>query len=240
MGCPVPKVRKTGAGAALLADPDRAVARRARGRRGGRGRCGRRCRSPSSCARACAPARRSGFELAHRLVDEAGVAAIAFHPRSAAVHHKGRPTTSSRRGSSRRCRAPVILTGGLDDAASVREAFERDRRRGRDARARRARQPVAVRAAARPARGRARRPRRCCAELDWTIDRAVEHLGEPSARRATCASSTPGTCRGSGSTPRASCRKRCRRAADVDEARALLARERRSLELARPRLRGAV
>ena len=26
MGCPVPKVRKTGAGAALLADPDRAVA----------------------------------------------------------------------------------------------------------------------------------------------------------------------------------------------------------------------
>ena len=26
MGCPVPKVRKTGAGAALLADPDLAVA----------------------------------------------------------------------------------------------------------------------------------------------------------------------------------------------------------------------
>ena len=26
MGCPVPKVRKTGAGAALLGDPDRAVA----------------------------------------------------------------------------------------------------------------------------------------------------------------------------------------------------------------------
>ena len=33
----------------------------------------------------------SGFELAHRLVAEAGVAAIAFHPRSAAVQHKGVP-----------------------------------------------------------------------------------------------------------------------------------------------------
>ena len=33
----------------------------------------------------------SGFELAHRLVDEAGVAAIAFHPRSAAVQHQGVP-----------------------------------------------------------------------------------------------------------------------------------------------------
>ena len=33
----------------------------------------------------------SGFDLAHRLVEEAGVAAIAFHPRSAAVQHKGVP-----------------------------------------------------------------------------------------------------------------------------------------------------
>ena len=33
----------------------------------------------------------SGFDLAHRLVDEAGVAAITFHPRSASVHHKGSP-----------------------------------------------------------------------------------------------------------------------------------------------------
>ena len=62
-------------GAALLDDPDAAVARRARGAREAAG-----CPSPSSCAPVGAPARTSGFELAHRLVDEAGVAAIAFHP----------------------------------------------------------------------------------------------------------------------------------------------------------------
>ena len=32
-----------------------------------------------------------GFALALRLVDEAGVSAIAFHPRSAQVQHKGAP-----------------------------------------------------------------------------------------------------------------------------------------------------
>ena len=32
-----------------------------------------------------------GLELARRLVDEAGVAGITFHPRSAAVRHKGVP-----------------------------------------------------------------------------------------------------------------------------------------------------
>ena len=37
------------------------------------------------------PGDTSGVELAHRLVDEAGVAAITFHPRSAKVHHKGVP-----------------------------------------------------------------------------------------------------------------------------------------------------
>ncbi|HVA37452.1 MAG TPA: tRNA-dihydrouridine synthase, partial [Candidatus Dormibacteraeota bacterium] len=79
MGCPVPKVCKTGAGAALLDDPDRAVAV-AKAARDGSGlpvtvklRSGRR------------PGEESGFDLARRLVEEAGVAAIGFHPRSAAV-----------------------------------------------------------------------------------------------------------------------------------------------------------
>src|SRR5215216_3628414 len=74
MGCPVPKVMKTGAGAALLKDPDTAVAV-ARAAREGSGlpvtvklRAGARTGEVD------------GFHLASRLVDEAGVAAIAFHP----------------------------------------------------------------------------------------------------------------------------------------------------------------
>ncbi len=34
---------------------------------------------------------RSGFDLAVRLAEEAGVAAIAFHPRAATKGHKGAP-----------------------------------------------------------------------------------------------------------------------------------------------------
>src|SRR3954463_12209835 len=66
MGCPVPKVCKTGAGSALLADPDKAVAL-ARAAAEGSGlpvtvklRSGQR------------PGETTGFELARRLVDEAG------------------------------------------------------------------------------------------------------------------------------------------------------------------------
>ena len=85
MGCPVPKVCKTGAGAALIADPDLAVAlARAAGEGSGlpvtvKLRSGQ------------PPGERHGLTLARRLVDEAGVAAIAFHPRSAAVGHAGLP-----------------------------------------------------------------------------------------------------------------------------------------------------
>ena len=53
--------------------------------------------------------------------------------------------------------------------------------------------------AAGPARRRADREE-ILDELDWVIDRAVEHLGA-SARRATCASSIPGTSSGSALAP---------------------------------------
>ncbi len=42
------------------------------------------------------PGDRSGLELALRLVEEAGVAAIAMHPRSAAVQHRGEPGLRAR------------------------------------------------------------------------------------------------------------------------------------------------
>jgi tRNA-dihydrouridine synthase B len=176
MGCPVPKVCKTGAGAALLDDPDIAVAV-ARAARLGSGlpvtvklRSGRRS------------GEESGFELAHRLVEEAGVAAIAFHPRSAAVHHKGVPDYDLAARLVQTLDAPVILTGGLHDAEATLAAFHRTG-------------ATAV-MLARGSLGnpwlferllgmRSEEPTRpaVLAELDWTIDRAVEHLGPERATR---------------------------------------------------------
>src|ERR671932_2559626 len=82
MGCPVRKVCKTGAGASLLDEPALAVAL-ARGAAEGSGlpvtvklRSGQR------------PGERTGIELAQRLVEDAGVAAISLHPRHASQQHK--------------------------------------------------------------------------------------------------------------------------------------------------------
>src|SRR5215207_5327611 len=85
MGCPVPKVRKTGAGAQLLRDPDLALAL-ARGAAEGSG-----LPVTVKLRSGIEAGDRSGFELAIRLVEEAGVAAIAFHPRAATKGHKGKP-----------------------------------------------------------------------------------------------------------------------------------------------------
>src|SRR5271169_6246100 len=85
MGCPVPKVCKTGAGAALLAEPERAIAlARAAGRGSGlpvtvKLRSGQR------------PGEDSGLRLARALADEGVVAGIAIHPRHASQRHRGRP-----------------------------------------------------------------------------------------------------------------------------------------------------
>jgi nifR3 family TIM-barrel protein len=119
MGCPVPKVCRTGAGAALIKDPDTAVAV-ARAAVEGSGlpvtvklRSGQR------------PGETDGYALAHRLVDEAGVSAIGFHPRSAAVHHKGVPDYDLAAKLVDSLGAPVILTGGLRDREAVLVAHER-------------------------------------------------------------------------------------------------------------------
>jgi tRNA-dihydrouridine synthase B len=176
MGCPVPKVCKTGAGAALLDDPDVAVAV-ARSAREGSGlpvtvklRSGRR------------PGDTSGFDLAHRLVKEARVSAIAFHPRSAAVHHKGTPDYDLAARLVSTLDVPVILTGGLSDAEHTLAAFHHT--------------GASAVMLARGSLGnpwlfsqvlgtRAHPPTReeVLRELDWTIDRAVEHLGVQRATR---------------------------------------------------------
>ena len=176
MGCPVPKVCKTGAGAALIKDPDTAIAV-ARAAREGSGlpvtvklRSGQR------------PGEIDGYHLAHRLVHEAGVSAIGFHPRSAAVHHKGTPDYELAARLVQSLDAPVILTGGLSTAQAVRDGYERTGA-----------------AAVMLARGSLGNPwlfeqvlgtrtqdpthAEVLDELDWVMDRAVEHLGALRAGR---------------------------------------------------------
>jgi nifR3 family TIM-barrel protein len=176
MGCPVPKVCKTGAGAALLKDPDTAVAVARAAREGSGKPVTVKLRSGS------VPGDTSGFDLAHRLVAEAGVAAITFHPRSAKVHHKGVPDYALAARLVETLPAPVILTGGLSSAEAVHAAFE-----------------LTGAAAVMLARGSLGNPwlfeellgardvpptrDEVLDEWLWVMERAVEHLGEDRAGR---------------------------------------------------------
>jgi tRNA-dihydrouridine synthase B len=120
MGCPVPKVCKTGAGAALLRDPDRAVALAVAAREGSGLPVTVKLRPGAR------PGGREGVELARRLVEEAGVAGLAFHPRHASQQHKGRPDYDlAAEVVAGLAPTPVIISGGLRDAAAVHEAFDR-------------------------------------------------------------------------------------------------------------------
>jgi len=118
MGCPVRKVCKTGAGAALLDDPGKAVAI-ARAANEGSGlpvtvklRPGNR------------PGDRAGVDLARRLEDEAGIAGIAFHPRHASQQHSGRPDYALARELADSLSVPVVLSGGLADEGKTLDAFQ--------------------------------------------------------------------------------------------------------------------
>src|ERR687886_398676 len=176
MGCPVPKVCKTGAGAALLDDPATAVAV-ARAAREGSGlpvtvklRAGRR------------PGEEGGVALAHRLVEEAGVAGISFHPRSAAVRHKGRPDYELAARLVQELPVPVILSGGMSGADHIRWAFEYT---GAEA------VMLARGSLGNPwlfeqvlgARDDEPSPEEVLAEWAWVVDRAEEHLGAERAAR---------------------------------------------------------
>jgi len=176
MGCPVRKVCKTGAGAALLSDHDLAVRIAAAAGEGGGVPVTVKLRSGLE------PGGREGFDLALRLAGDAGVAAIAFHPRAAATQHKGEPDYALARELVGRLDIPVIISGGLDTAAGARQAYEAS---GADA--------VMI---ARGSLGnpwifeeltgvRTAAPERdqVVAELLWVIDRAEEHLGADRAAR---------------------------------------------------------
>ena len=176
MGCPVPKVMKNGAGAALISDPAVAVEiARAAGEGSGLPVTVK-LRSGQKNGEA------DGYQLALRLVDEAGVAAIAFHPRSAQVKHKGSPDYKLAAKLVEELPVPVILSGGLSNTEATLAAREQT--------------GAAAVMLARGALGnpwlfervlglRADPPTHdeIIAELGWIIDRASEHLGEERAAR---------------------------------------------------------
>src|SRR3954447_17305022 len=107
MGCPVPKVCKAGSGAALLKDHDLAV-RIARAAGEGSGLPVTVKLRPGQL-----PGERDGIELAKRLAGDAGVVAIALHPRHVSQQHKGRPDYGLARELARELPVPLILSGGL-------------------------------------------------------------------------------------------------------------------------------
>jgi nifR3 family TIM-barrel protein len=176
MGCPVPKVCKTGAGAALLEDPGRAVAVARAAARGGGLPVTVKLRSGQR------PGDLSGLEVARRLVFDGGVAGIGIHPRHASQRHKGKPDYALARGLVEELPVPVLISGGLSSPEAVRAAFE-----------------ATGAAAVLLARGslgnpwlfeqvlgrRVSEPTReeILAELDWVMACAVEHLGEERATR---------------------------------------------------------
>ncbi len=118
MGCPVPKVMKTGAGAAMIKDPDTAIAV-ARAAQEGSG-----LPVTVKLRGSIKPNGTEGLTLAHRLVDEAGVAGISFHPRSAAVRHKGTPDYDLAKQLVQELPVPVIVSGGMQGAEHIRWVFD--------------------------------------------------------------------------------------------------------------------
>jgi nifR3 family TIM-barrel protein len=176
MGCPVPKVCKTGAGAALLEDPALAVAvARAAGRGSGlpvtvKLRTGLR------------PGDGKGVAVARELAHSGAVAGLCIHPRHASQRHSGTPDYELAAQLVAELPVPVLLSGGLRTAKQAREAFEQT-----------GAQAIML------ARGSLGNPwlfeqllgdRECeptpqeiVQELSWILDRAVEHMGPERANR---------------------------------------------------------
>ncbi|MBJ7347812.1 MAG: tRNA-dihydrouridine synthase [Thermoleophilaceae bacterium] len=118
MGCPVKKVCKTGAGSALLKDHDTAVAVAVAAREGSglpvtvKLRPGHR------------PGELDGVVLAEKLVHEAGVAGISFHPRHSSQQHKGLPDYDLARSVVESLPVPVMISGGLLSAEKAQYVFD--------------------------------------------------------------------------------------------------------------------
>jgi nifR3 family TIM-barrel protein len=176
MGCPVPKVCKTGAGAALLDEPDRAVAiARAAARGSGlpvtvKLRTGLR------------PGDAKGVRVARELAASGAVAGLCVHPRHASQRHAGKPDYALVAQLVQELPVPVLLSGGLRSPELAREAFEQtgveaiQLARGSLGNPWLFRQ-LLENTDAEPTRAE------ILDELDWVIERAAEHMGEERANR---------------------------------------------------------
>jgi len=177
MGCPVRKVVKTGAGSSLLDDQDKAVALARGAVEGGAG-----VPVTVKVRSGNLPGERTGLTLARRLVDEAGVAGIGFHPRHASQQHKGKPDYALAAQLVSVLDAPVVLSGGMSDDDAIVAAWEET--------------GAAAVMIARGSFGDPWRferllglregnptPGEIADELRWVIDRAEEHLGVERAGR---------------------------------------------------------
>ncbi|NLV72147.1 MAG: dihydrouridine synthase [Actinobacteria bacterium] len=117
MGCPVRKVLKTGAGSALLGDPDRAVA------------------VAASVVQVAAqagipvtvklrtglrPGERTAVELAPRL-EGVGVLGITVHPRAASEHYRGKADHSITAAVAEAVHIPIMASGDISTVASALE-----------------------------------------------------------------------------------------------------------------------
>jgi tRNA-dihydrouridine synthase B len=120
MGCPVRKVISTGAGSALLADPDRAVA------------------IAAAVVEAAAPSGvpvtvklrsgmqegdRAAVDLARRL-EQTGVAALGVHPRAVSQHYRGAADHTITREVVQAVGIPVIASGDVMSVTAAQAIVE--------------------------------------------------------------------------------------------------------------------
>lgn len=122
--CPVRKVVKTGAGAALLAEPDRAAAITAAVVRAA-GEASPRRRVPVT-VKIRAGLREGdglGLALAPRLV-EAGAAAVCIHPRTAAQLYRGHADHALTAALATALPVPVVASGDVDGREAVLRLFD--------------------------------------------------------------------------------------------------------------------
>jgi tRNA-dihydrouridine synthase B len=116
-GCPVRKVTKTGAGATLLEDPDRAC--------GIVGAVAEAVSVPVSVKmrRGLADGSRDALEVGPRLVD-AGAAALTLHPRSAKQMYTGTADHSLTAELVERVDVPVVASGDVTSRARAQQLLD--------------------------------------------------------------------------------------------------------------------